>query len=96
MASLPRSPLSTERLELVGVHEAAAMLGISKSALAERRRSESFPEPLAELRCGPIWLRSEVEAYKGTFRPDPGGWNSYRERISAVGERIAGRAASTP
>lgn len=95
MATFPSSPLSTEKLELVGVHEAAQLLGISKSALAERRRSRSFPEPLAQLRCGPIWLRSAIDAYNATFRPDPGGWSAYRERLRAFSERISRRAAST-
>jgi hypothetical protein len=56
--------------ELVGVHEAAELLAISRATLADRRRptryrsKPEFPEPVAELKCGPIWLRADVEAYQ--------------------------------
>jgi hypothetical protein len=50
-------------LELVGVHEVAEMLGITKGAVGARRRGRSFPAPLAELRCGPIWGRWQIEEY---------------------------------
>ena len=56
-----------EPLELVGTAEVADMLGIRRAALADRRRSTRrgvrFPRPVAELRCGPIWLRSQIEEY---------------------------------
>jgi hypothetical protein len=63
-----------EALELVGLAEAAELLAISKAALWERRRGHSradrllpFPEPVAELRCGPIWLRHEIEEYRRAY-----------------------------
>ena len=24
----------------------------------------AFPEPVADLKCGPIWLRSQIDAYR--------------------------------
>jgi hypothetical protein len=51
-------------LRLGGVSEVAAYLRISKSSLADRRRSYQFPKPLAELDCGPIWDMEDVEAYE--------------------------------
>lgn len=64
--------------QLVGVAEAAAMLGLSKGALAARRaasghrpgyvdsrdRPVPFPEPLVVLACGPVWLREQILAYQ--------------------------------
>jgi hypothetical protein len=50
-------------LRLGGVAEVAAYLRISKSSLADRRRSYRFPKPLAELDCGPVWDMQEIEAY---------------------------------
>jgi hypothetical protein len=51
-------------LDLVGVFEAAEVLGITRSAFADRRRSHrTFPPPLAELRCGPVWFRWQIQAY---------------------------------
>jgi len=58
-------------VDLVGLAEAAAMLELSKAALCERRGGRSriarllpFPQPVAELRCGPVWLRSQIEEYR--------------------------------
>jgi hypothetical protein len=80
----PPRALRAERLtraslagELVGLAEAAELLAISKAALCERRRAGVFPEPVAELRCGPIWLRREIERHAALYRPDRGGWRCY-------------------
>lgn len=41
--------------DVVGVHEACEMLGISRETLDELRGSEDkFPAP-TELECGPVW-----------------------------------------
>ncbi len=53
-------------VQLVGLAEAAAIVGVAPSTLAMRRASsltEGFPKPIAELRCGPIWRRADIEAY---------------------------------
>jgi hypothetical protein len=56
-------------LDLVGVWEAAELLGISRSGLAARRRSHgSFPRPVAEPRCGPVWFRWQIQAYAAEER----------------------------
>jgi hypothetical protein len=56
-------------LDLVGVCEAAELVGISRSALAARRRSHgSFPRPVAEPRCGPVWFRWQIQAYAAEER----------------------------
>lgn len=61
-------------LELVGVAEAAAVLGISKAALYARRRLAllgrgrvTFPEPVCVLACGPIWWASQIVAYQRAY-----------------------------
>jgi hypothetical protein len=66
------------KLDLVGVAEAAALLGISKAALCERRRLSAlargrapFPEPLGVLACGPIWFRRQIVDYAGDYQPAP-------------------------
>ena len=53
-------------LRLGGLHEVAALLGISKAAVSSRRATVDprFPEPLATLRCGPVWDLEEVETYE--------------------------------
>jgi hypothetical protein len=85
--------VQAETLELVGLAEAAELLGISKAALWERRygrcdqanRPPSFPEPVAVLKCGPIWLRGQIEEYKRTYEEHcSAGWEG---EIDPVRER---------
>jgi hypothetical protein len=59
---------------LMGLHEVAAFLGISRQAVRNRRQARFgilLPEPLAELRCGPVWDAAEIEAYAEVRRRDP-------------------------
>ena len=67
---------STIHLDLVGAAEAAALLGIGRAALWERRKShDNFPRPIAELRCGPIWFRWQIQDYQAEEeRLGPRGW----------------------
>jgi hypothetical protein len=46
---------------------------MGKSALADRRRRRGFgfPEPIATLRCGPIWDLEEIEPYREACKRDP-------------------------
>jgi hypothetical protein len=53
------------------VAEVAKLLAITKSALAERRHSYAFPEPIARLACGPIWNLDEIHAYADRRAGDP-------------------------
>ena len=56
---------SSIRLDLVGAAEAAALLGIGRAALWERRKSHgNFPLPVAVLRCGPVWFRWQIQDYQ--------------------------------
>lgn len=51
-------------VELAGVAEVAAHLGISKQLLGKwRKTSATFPRPLAELRMGPVWDLHAVKAW---------------------------------
>jgi predicted DNA-binding transcriptional regulator AlpA len=70
--------IPAESARLLGVHEAAELLGISKAAIAERRRAGTFPAPVVELRCGPIWRRSAIEKHGRTYRRGRGGYWSHR------------------
>jgi predicted DNA-binding transcriptional regulator AlpA len=61
------------KLELVGLHEAAELLHRSKSAIRDRMRAGTFPAPVAELRCGPVWLRSQIDEHAAQYQPRRGG-----------------------
>jgi hypothetical protein len=66
-------------VRLLGVAEVAELLGISRASLADRRnalgfrqgwaqmpfavRRVPFPEPIAQLRCGPIWQLEQILDY---------------------------------
>jgi len=47
--------------ELVGAHEIAELLGISRQRVdAIARSHDDFPAPVAELAAGRIWKREEI------------------------------------
>jgi hypothetical protein len=39
------------------------MLGLTGQGVRLRRKQPDFPEPLAQLACGPIWRREDIVAY---------------------------------
>jgi hypothetical protein len=59
--------------EVVGVAEIQEILHVNTrqqvSQLAER---EDFPRPVAELRAGRIWLRSDIDDFRLRWRRTPG------------------------
>lgn len=79
--------------DLVGASEAAEILGISTPNFSHHRRAEQekdaspFPTPIAELKCGPIWSRSDIESYAFDF-------NANRRRRRSSGEVEAERRAN--
>ena len=50
--------------QLVGVKEAAEILGWDPRRVATYRSRGSFPEPIAELAAGPVWTRRQIEKLK--------------------------------
>ena len=79
----PSAPLIV--LDLVGAAEAAQLLGIGRAALWERRRAHAnFPSPVAGLRCGPVWFRWQIQAYRAEEeRLGRRGW--YGRRLGRSG-----------
>lgn len=59
-----------KKLPLVGLTEIAQRAGVQKAAVSMWKiRHESFPEPVADLRCGPVWWWPDVEKWlKSTGR----------------------------
>ena len=66
-----REPKRRPPPRLAGVYEVAEHLGISRSALADRRKRHDFPQPLTELMCGPIWDLDEIHAYANQRANNP-------------------------
>lgn len=51
----------TKKLDLVGVAEIAALLGITRQRVNQLvAQREDFPEPVAHLSAGRIWRRDDV------------------------------------
>jgi predicted DNA-binding transcriptional regulator AlpA len=53
---------------LVGVAEAASILGWDKRRIFTYLSRGSFPQPVAALASGRVWLRSDIEAYSRSWR----------------------------
>jgi hypothetical protein len=54
--------------KLVGVSEAAGLMGWDKRRVATYVKRGAFPEPLAELAGGRVWAREDVVAFRDAFR----------------------------
>ena len=48
---------------LVAAQEIALMLDVSRQRVSQLAASAGFPEPVAELGVGRIWLREDIEAW---------------------------------
>jgi len=56
--------MTTDRNELVGIFEIAAMAGVTPAAVANwRARHPDFPPAISELRSGPVFERSQVRKW---------------------------------
>lgn len=51
-------------MELVGLAEMAELLGVTKQVLTNwRSRKAGFPQPMAELKSGPVWRMGDLRAW---------------------------------
>jgi hypothetical protein len=60
---------ASRRRDLLGVSEIAALFGVVRQCAHRSTQLASFPEPLTRLATGPVWLRGDVEQWRG--RRDP-------------------------
>ncbi len=51
-------------MKLLGLAELAKYLGIPSRTLWSWRDRGSFPNPVAELKCGPVWTKDQVDKWK--------------------------------
>ena len=58
--------------EIVGSYEAARIAGVSKSRFNYMINRAMVPVPFAKLRCGPIWLKSDIEEWAANRNRTPG------------------------
>jgi prophage regulatory protein len=50
-------------LDIVGAHEIRVMLGVSRQRVHQLVTSPGFPEPVARLAQGAVWLTADVEKW---------------------------------
>lgn len=49
--------------QVVGTHEIAELLGVTRSRVNQMARERGFPKPLGVLRMGKVWRRSDIEGW---------------------------------
>lgn len=62
----------SDEIQLMGVGEAVACLGVTWQRLHVLRRQPDFPQPVAVLACGTIWLAEDIKRYAATRNRTPG------------------------
>lgn len=51
------------KIDLVGTTEIGALLSVSRQRADQLSKSDEFPEPVATISAGRIWLRADVETW---------------------------------
>jgi hypothetical protein len=67
-AELARPPFP----DVVGVAEAAKLLGVSKQRLLQLTERDDFPAPMVRLAAGPVWLAASIRAFDKRWSRKPG------------------------
>lgn len=60
------------RPELVGLSEIAELLEVSRQRASQLRSLPAFPAPVAELRSGPVWYRSDITRFEDSWERKAG------------------------
>lgn len=56
--------MNSKKPDIVGLAEAAEILGWKKQQISLYLSREKFPKPTWKLASGPIWLKSQIEEFK--------------------------------
>ena len=64
--------LDQEPETYLGVTEVARELHVSRQRVAELRRTDAFPAPIAELAAGPVWRGSTLKRFIAEWERRPG------------------------
>lgn len=71
-------------IALVGVSEIAELLGVSRQRIRELRLQPGFPEPITELKAGPVWSRPALDRFLRGWPRRPGRRRDLRGAISTL------------
>lgn len=58
---------------LVGLAEVAEILGVNRQRAHQIAYTKGFPDPVARLAMGPVWLREDVEQWRSVHRARSAG-----------------------
>jgi hypothetical protein len=76
--------------EVVGVAEAAKLLGVSKQRVLQLTERDDFPAPMVRLAAGPVWLAASIRAFDQRWSRKPGRpAGSMRDAADVSGTVIA-------
>jgi prophage regulatory protein len=62
-----------EDIRLMGPQEIQKRLGFSRQWTAQLIQRKGFPEPIAVLAIGSVWLAQDVEEWIAINKPEPDG-----------------------
>ena len=62
LALLPRQTDAMDQ-KLVGIHEIAAALGVTRQRADQLSRREDFPKPVVDLQMGRIWNTKDIRKW---------------------------------
>lgn len=71
-------------MNLLGIHELAELLGVSRQRADQLARHAGFPRPAAELRGGRIWKRTEVDKWIRINRSPDSLKHATPERLAEI------------
>jgi len=52
-----------DAIELVGLAEVAQLAGVTRGLIKTWKHRGKLPEPVAELACGTVWLKADIEEW---------------------------------
>ena len=58
--------------EYAGIAEIAALLGVNRQRASMLQTRQGFPQPVARLKSGPVWLLRDIDAFRSTWTRAPG------------------------
>jgi predicted DNA-binding transcriptional regulator AlpA len=67
--------------ELAGLAEVAAILGVSRQRVRELAERDDFPQPVAQLSGGAVYVKSAIEAFNNHWNRKSGRPGKYQTQV---------------
>ena len=76
-----------KKLTLMGATEVAEFLKVSRQRVLELRKEHAeFPQPIEQLRSGPVWDKSDIESFLAGWDRTPGRPRKYPPAIPPINQ----------